>query len=1096
VYVGSPNDSAYDTDRRWFSEVLDFTRPVEELFAYGDKLPVNNNGQVGQDTTLSLPYSGIVPVGGNVRVVFRVKTNRARADGVVSTTGTGNTKEGAAVIDDVQVNGGATYGFESAGSVTARSLIPDLAADGGAWATTGRPPQAYIHVENVANLLYEDLCGAVGSPTRLCNLAGNVIVAGDMDDGDEFSHEGRQCMESPTINLAVRTAAPGTKNDQGIDQAAAARPNLLLDFDFYSGFMGLDQSVFWTYGARFFGPTAVEPISTNLACWSPWQFYPIPLIQPDPFCLRAGQGSPLELGPIGIPAGAIDSAKVVLGSLTQFYRFGGTKLGLTRGTYYDNVRLGLVRTGAPPLVQQVWNKFQDQFPVNETVVPGDNAGFDTTTAYVRSGLNIVQPINGPGYVAGDTVLAEAPFSGDGVSTGVRMDLIFRIDPGPGNYTVKGDRTSPLVEKDPAHPFWSAYEADNGAFGTGGNGLSGPGHAGGVWNKDLWNSCRMDSAELNLWPVVSRSIGGPASPEWMGTIHELDPKFATLGIAHHLCFLIDPNGPQSVGNITCSGAAPAPYATGAAGGPPATMTLEGTKIIPDGYLSPGAHVEYFIRKSTLDAPFTTLLLFDTTLVTPQAPTTNFDLDEERWSSFNVLPDLWKSTRFGGGGLACLLLVDAADRRGADPAYRGAADTLGYGKNNGAAQGWHVVDPGPTNAAMTTGDGPNNPAGFVAANLGQYGLNYDHYDVRGAEGLQCGHMGARLASVQAPGNSDPRRTDRSGPSQLMLGTFYTAILHHAGDLDMGTIEDRLESQGQADDLALYDTFLNGATAINPRRVWLSGDGIAEEGAVGDFTPNLATFLRNDFGVGLTNQNYKAVTGSQLSTLGLLPVASWAHPGRVYGIDNLCTTSADILAVQVGTDGATEAAQYQNFPGPGPWTASVYRPRNPGVREYGTLLDGFQLGHLLADYASIGDIATPRSSDAARLGWFDDVVENQLFLCARKGPIVGVGDLPGTGGVQFANANLGAYPNPARVAHPVTLRFTLAHAQAVTVRIYTVAGREVAHLVRAATAGENVVVWDGALANGARATPGVYFYSLTGDGLARDALRPARMVLLSAR
>ena len=65
--------------------------------------------------------------------------------------------------------------------------------------------------------------------------------------------------------------------------------------------------------------------------------------------------------------------------------------------------------------------------------------------------------------------------------------------------------------------------------------------------------------------------------------------------------------------------------------------------------------------------------------------------------------------------------------------------------------------------------------MAANLGQYGLNYDHYDIRASESGEGGHPGARLASIQAPGNSDPRRTDKSGPSPAMLATFYSTVLH---------------------------------------------------------------------------------------------------------------------------------------------------------------------------------------------------------------------------------------------------------------------------------------------------------------------------------
>src|SRR5205814_408733 len=124
-------------------------------------------------------------VGSKIRVVFRVKTNRARADGAVSSSaGIGNTKDGAAVIDQVSVNGGTVYGFETAGSTTARSLIPDISTDGGAWATTGRPSPSFFHIENLSNLLFEDLCGSVNATTRRCNMRGNVVVAGDFDNSD------------------------------------------------------------------------------------------------------------------------------------------------------------------------------------------------------------------------------------------------------------------------------------------------------------------------------------------------------------------------------------------------------------------------------------------------------------------------------------------------------------------------------------------------------------------------------------------------------------------------------------------------------------------------------------------------------------------------------------------------------------------------------------------------------------------------------------------------------------------------------------------------------------------------------------------------
>src|SRR5689334_20826152 len=147
VYAGSPNETCYDTNRRWFSEVLDLSKPVKELYA--------RSGQQS-DITVALSYSGIVPVGGNIRVVFRVKTNRVRSDETTNIATGYNSKDGAAIVDDVQVNGGLVYGFETASSITARSLILNLATAGGPWATTGRPPSSYFHVENVSNLIYED----------------------------------------------------------------------------------------------------------------------------------------------------------------------------------------------------------------------------------------------------------------------------------------------------------------------------------------------------------------------------------------------------------------------------------------------------------------------------------------------------------------------------------------------------------------------------------------------------------------------------------------------------------------------------------------------------------------------------------------------------------------------------------------------------------------------------------------------------------------------------------------------------------------------------------------------------------------------------
>ena len=110
------------------------------------------------------------------------------------------------------------------------------------------------------------------------------------------------------------------------------------------------------------------------------------------------------------------------------------------------------------------------------------------------------------------------------------------------------------------------------------------------------------------------------------------------------------------------------------------------------------------------------------------------------------------------------------------------------------------------------------------------------------------------------------------------------------------------------------------------------------------------------------------------------------------------SDVLAVQPAP-GATEAAQYQHFAGSGPWTASIYRPGRPGTREFRTLLDGFDMANLQGDYAALANIAGTPGRTTGRLDWFDDVTTQHFALCARRGPVVGVGDLPGVEGAASA-------------------------------------------------------------------------------------------------
>ena len=537
VYVGSPNESAFDTNRRWFSEVLDFTKPVQELFAYGDKLPVNNNGQAGQDTTLSLPYSGIMPVGGNVRVVFRVKTNRARADGVVSSSSGRRQHEGGRRGHRRRAGRRRQRRiyFDGAGDVTARSLIDadvGIAAAGGPWATTGRPPAAYWHIENIANLLYEDLCGSVGHPCAAATCSATWSWPGTSTTADKISIETRisGSRRPSTWRCARRLRARRTT--RASTGGMAARPSIVARLRHLHG---------------VHGPRPVRVLAVRR-----------PVLRPRG--CRAGVDEPCVAGRRGrsirascsIPIRSASGARAATRRITfRLARHSGRPGRLAQGDGRDDhpglplrrhearrhpghvLRQPARRASCAP--RRTGSRAVDleqvpgPVPGQRVIVPADNAAFDTTTAYVRSGLNTVVPVSGPGYVAGDSVLANAPYAGDGVtracawtssSASIRARATTRsraIAPRPSSRRIPRTRSGPPTC------------ADNGAFGTGGSGASGPGHAGGVLEQGLWNSCRMDSAELNLWPVVGRSIGVPTSPTWLGTIHELDPKFAALGI---------------------------------------------------------------------------------------------------------------------------------------------------------------------------------------------------------------------------------------------------------------------------------------------------------------------------------------------------------------------------------------------------------------------------------------------------------------------------------------------------------------------------------------------------------------------------------------
>jgi hypothetical protein len=191
VYVGAPvNDAAcvysdgvtrpvYDKQRRWFSEVLKTFGAGANYFEIFQKA-----GDNPTDTLSATPSSGpiVVPaatissvlggVAGNVRLVFRCKTNRGFADSDSRSFGLQLGRSGAVLLDDVTIDKGAGArvigDFETrsrAGSTRSTTGSRCRRADrDGRLALDRQAVSAYIHAEALPNLTYNDLCGPPTHP--------------------------------------------------------------------------------------------------------------------------------------------------------------------------------------------------------------------------------------------------------------------------------------------------------------------------------------------------------------------------------------------------------------------------------------------------------------------------------------------------------------------------------------------------------------------------------------------------------------------------------------------------------------------------------------------------------------------------------------------------------------------------------------------------------------------------------------------------------------------------------------------------------------------------------------------------------------------
>jgi FlgD Ig-like domain len=1145
VYVGAPAESVvvlsdgalhpiFDRKRRWAGEVF---RGNEGLYTQilsvsGTRALTDFTATVSESALTIIRSASAAGVTDVVRLVFRVKTNQSFSDESVLSAGSSSNGIGAVVLDSVRVaiaeSGPIVLGlFESPDEIDNSTGYGPYGNRShphhplNTWKSTGKPAKVYTHAHPMAGdagrgyipLLYEDLCGQPGDPSRICDLLGVVVSAGDHDyyeaSGGPLGtaeQEPFDGMYSPTINLSgqgVTTrlidGAITPVNSMGLSVADAdASEDYYFDYEIYTGrFDILTTGSAWRIGVLNY-PSAVGVAGTNeYPRWGQIRLSSGMFTNPDKACFRdllplRGLGLIRTTKASGIP----DSMRLNIHVRQETYRFGLPSSEHFGGCYWDNLSLAIVDgVYRGPVSVDPWHLFQDTFPVTENnALVGYTAAFDTTVGLLKTGLNIA-PTTGTTQrfnVPGDTTVVIAP------GTSVRVDLVFRILPGPGNYVNPGaPPTTQVLRRVPTSDtpidgavvgssnFWENYMGDRGAKGAGA-------HPSPRWSPHVWNAARMDTAEIQVFQQQKRIAAQPTnSGLFMSTYHEEElasPYRRALAIPRNICFVADTAQFSLTTRVVCgSGMVPgitlyppvwafAPgsgLATEGNGDPLASpsqiqscpgpagngfcKTIEGTKILPDGWFTPGTHVTYFFRREDLPPATSAVSICpDTTIVSPQPG--EGSTDAHRWQEVSVLPDRWKDSDYlhpvlgtPGAGEACVLLIDLNDRRGNEHVFIGIADSLGMNaaSKRGGSNGWSA--PG--------GADINDHAYFVRRHVGQAGTTFDKYDVKASESsiTRAGSLGSRYGYSAQTNTQIHGKRSRQGPSPTMLAGFYRVLVTLTGDLSSG-VWGPFANQG-ADDVGLMIGFAMTGDDLEPNRgLYTIGSGW-NEAATGD----ALTFVNTILGVGLAHRSYLHRSGNAALIVDLTPTSALpSATGSIYGVRNSCRTTIDV-ATAVDPDAAV-ASTYEDPFSNGPHAAGILKPHTP-LSPWIALSDGWDLEDL---------VSRDGLSTRGRLHYFESAFQDAFAVIAGCNvvgtPLVTTDTPNNSDGRRFNFTSL--RNNPVREGS-ATFVIGLARRDRVTIRIFDVAGRLVRTLAdREFAAGEHSLVWDGVDGAGHSAPRGVYF------------------------
>ena len=1111
----------YDKQRRWFGEVLHWDRDpnspsanpqplfYRELLSTAGVNPAGadsgaNNSYVTLTRTISSStLSSMLTKNNKIRLVFRVKTNRGFDD---EGTAYSSNDRGAVVVDAVTYQIGAgpvvSFGdFENASDINNATNVSAVTA----WKSTGKPPSIYMHTHLFSDLIYDDLCGQKGDISRQCNMSGIVISAGDHDNGEAAGglvdgtaeRERNDNIISPTIQLVGPYTNAGGTNTIGLKAPgvgagdADASEDYYLWYDIYTAIMDpFTKGNLWRFTCLSY-PANAKANHGSYPAWGQMRFPPFIIFNPDPQCLidfeqLVANGMVKTSNGNGLP----DSIQIGVGKVQQCFRFNvSSGCSPTEGAYFDNISLALIDGQPAQLTASIWDWINDAFPANETAGLPGTANFDTCGAHVMTGVNNAQATNDNNRfdVPGDSVAVSSS------ANTARVDMVFRILPGPGNYEPKGRPDIGTIVRRPDNraivtkgdgSFWDQYRQIPGDFASP-NAIVLHHNAVGGWDPNVWNSARCDTSEVSVFarqaPGSANVQGGPLDATvWSSTYHESDPHFNTLGISHPRCFVTSATAP--VTSQICDGTIPTYISSRPEHADVTGFTKEYTKIIPDGLLTPGSHVEYFFRdqKDTAVPSAPSGFVPDTNVVF-QNPTEG-STDGHRWQEFSVLPNAWKKTTYKhpvtatfGTGPSCLLVIDNNDRRGNERVWVSVSDTIGAVPQRwwGAHNGWHAVGGGDLDDPADNRNGKNGQPGYVAEHLGQPGSggSWDMYQVKGSESLTtgAGSIGSRRANHSGtPGQAIViAKSSKQGPTPEMLNAYYTMMLFLSGDLNSGVLGP-YANRSQNDAGVIIDWLDAASSATQTRGFWAIGDGFAESN-IFDGEPLQTSLMLNYLGTDVLHNNYIQYSGNtdDLAMYRLLP--GWQNKGaqqvEIFGVRNLCLWTNDVIVpAGVGLPTlATVTSEYDKRSAPGSYAApaGVFKDFD-ATSPYKTLVDGWDIEHLTGP----ADVNT-----VDRNGYFYKIFVNiwSKFCQVQGTPLVTLdvhnldGDL-----VNFMNLR-----NNPLAKGEATINFGLAKADRVEVKVFDVSGRLVRTLAdRQFAAGPQTLKWDGTDNVGRQVARGVYF------------------------